>query len=202
MDLEKTQFEAKVEDAASKARSVLRSRYGLWALGAISFVESALVVPIVTDPFMVAYILADKTAALRGVLLTLGMSVLGGVFAYAVAFLFYEFLAAQYLTGPIGDQFQHIAAEFNNGTLVITLLGAITPIPYTLVAMAAGFVRADLLVFIIGSVIGRGFRYGLVGWLTYQYGDRALEIARRQLMFVSVVAITAALVYFSVHLLF
>lgn len=199
MDLDKTQLEAKVEDVAVKAGGILRSRYGLWALGAISFVESALVVPIVTDPFLVAYILADKKSTLRGVAVTLVASVIGGVFAYAIALLFFEFLAAKYLVGPIGEQFYSIADEFNEGTLVITLLGAVTPIPYTIVAMAAGFVRADLIVFIIGSIIGRAFRYGLVGWLTYKYGERALAIARRQLFFISIACIVAAAVYFYLH---
>lgn len=200
MELEKTQLEEKVEDVAVKAGGILRSRYGLWALGAISFVESALVVPVITDPFLVAYILADKAAALRGVLVTTVTSVIGGVFAYAIAFLFYEFLAAQYLGGHVGEQFYAIAEEFNEGTLVITLLGAITPIPYTIVAMAAGFVRADLFIFIFGSLVGRGFRYALVGWLTYKYGERALAIARRQLFFVSIVCIVAAAMYFYFHL--
>lgn len=196
--MDKTRLEQKVEDAAEKAGGILRSKYGLWALGAISFAESALPVPIITDPFMVAHIMADRAMVWRSVIVTTITSVTGGVFAYAIAFWFYEFIAAAYLHGPLADEFALIADEFNKGTFVITILGAVTPVPYTIVAMAAGFVQANIMVFIAASLVGRVFRYGLVGWLTYWYGQQALAIARRHLILATVVCFALAAIYFFV----
>jgi len=100
--MNKTAIETHVEEVTVQAGGLLRSKYGLWALGGISFLESALLVPIITDPFLVAYILADKKSVYKGVLVTLLGSILGGVFAYAIAFLFYEFIADRYLVGVVG----------------------------------------------------------------------------------------------------
>lgn len=194
--MQKTPFETQVEDAAQKAGGLLRSRYGLWTLGFISFVESALPAPLVTDPFLVAYVLVKRAAVWRGLIVTLLTSVLGGLFAYAAAFWFYDTLAAPYLQGAAAEQFFSIAERFQEGTFLMTILGAVTPIPYTFVALAAGFVKADVLAFIAASLLGRGFRYGVLAWLSYRYGQQALALARRQLLLVSVLLFAVAIIYF------
>ena len=193
-------IESQVEEAAQQATGFLRSRFGLWALAGISFVESALPIPIVTDPFMVAYILANKASTVRAVFVTLLASLLGGLFAYAIAFLFYEFIVASYLHGAVGEQFYAVIDEFQKGVFWVTIAGAVTPIPYTLVALGAGFMKANPLVFIAGTLVGRGGRYVLVGYLTHRFGERALAIARRHLLLVSALFFLGALVYLILHM--
>lgn len=188
-------IETHVEEAAVQAGGLLRSRYGLWAIAGISFLESALLVPLITDPFLVAYILANKDRMYKGVIVTTLASVAGGLFAYAIAFLFYEFIIDQYLTGSLGEQFYSIVESFKGGVFWITLAGAVTPIPYTLVGLGAGFMKASIFMFLLASAIGRGGRYLLVGFLTYYFGDRALAIARKNMFLVSIVFFVAAVVY-------
>jgi len=197
--MKKLSIESQVEEAAQQAGGLLRSRYGLWVLACLSFAESALPVPIITDPFLIAYILADKKSVYKGVFVTLCASVLGGIFAYTLAFSFYEFIADRYFVGVIGEQFFAIVDQLQEGTFVVTLLGAITPIPYTLVALGAGFVKGSLILFIIASIIGRGGRYILVGWVTYMFGEKAIDIIRRRLLFISLLCIVGAFVYFILH---
>lgn len=193
---QKTVLETQVEEAAVQAGGLLRSRFGLWVLAGISFVESALLVPIITDPFLVAYILANRSSAYKGVIVTLVSSVAGGIFAYAIAFLFYEYIAANYLQGSVGEQFNTIVNTFNDGVFWVTLAGAITPIPYTLVALGAGFLKANIFLFLLASLLGRGARYLFVGYLTHRFGGRALAIARRNLILVSALFFGFALFYF------
>ncbi len=194
--MKKFTIETHVEEAAQQAGGLLRSRYGLWALAGLSFTESALPVPIVTDPFLIAYILADKKSMYKGVFVTLAASVLGGIFAYALAFSFYEVIAERYLVGVIGEQFYTIVDQLQGGTFVVTLLGAITPIPYTLVAFGAGFVKGNFILFLIASILGRGVRYALVGWATYMFGETALAMIRKRMIVISIVCVIGALIYF------
>lgn len=191
-----TVLETHVEEVAVQAGGILRSRYGLWAIAGLSFLESALLIPLITDPFLVAYILANKERAIRGVVVTTVASITGGIFSYALAFWFYEFIVAQYFSGMLGEQFFTIVASFKEGVFWVTLAGAVTPIPYTLVGLGAGFMKASLLMFVLASVIGRGGRYVLVGLLTYHFGDRALAIARKHILLVSLVCFFAVVVYF------
>lgn len=190
-----SKIETQVEEAAVQAGGFLRSRFGLWVLAGISFVESALPVPVVTDPFLIAYILANKAAVIRAVVVTTLSSLVGGLFAYAIAFLFFEFIVAQYLSGGVEVQFYEIIEKFNHGVFWVTLAGAVTPIPYTLVALGAGFMKANVFIFILATLVGRGARYVLVGFLTNRFGEQALALVRRHLLFVTIAFFVAAGVY-------
>ncbi len=124
------------EVALTRSEKIFRSRYGLWGLGFISYIESALIVPIVTDPFLIAFILANRPKAFIAVIVAILTSVLGGLTAYVLAALFAAVLLP--FLGPESlAQFNAIAVEVQAETFVLTILGALTPVPYTLVAMAA-----------------------------------------------------------------
>lgn len=181
--------------AAERAGNVLRSRYGLWGLAIISFVESALIVPLITDPFLIAYILANKVKTTRAIIVTTMASVLGGIAAYFIAVGFFEIVLSPYLADVTRNEILAIAAQFEDGTFLFTLTGAITPIPYTLVAIAAGLVQANLLLFILASILGRAFRYGFEGYVTYHLGEYAKRIVKKQIVAASVVCGLAILIY-------
>lgn len=197
--MQQTAIEKHVEAAAKSAGDLLRSRYGLWALASISFVESALIVPIITDPFLVVYILAKKKTVIRTIFVTTISSVLGGIFAYVLAMSFYEFIAEQYLVGTAGEQFYTMLTQFQGSIFILTLLGALTPVPYTIVALGAGFAEGSFWAFVAASLIGRGVRYTIVGGLTYRFGEKALTIARKRIMFATIVCIAVAAVYLALH---
>ena len=75
------EYNKEVESLVDKAGALLRSKYGLWFLGSFSVVDSALGLPLSTDPFMVAYMVANRAKAWWGYVLTAAGSVLGGVIA-------------------------------------------------------------------------------------------------------------------------
>lgn len=159
---------------------LLRSKFGLWIIGLISFIESALLVPIITEPFMVAYILVNRSRALAAVVCTTVTSVAGGVASYYMAF-FFSNLVLGYLSPATLEHFSALAEQVRSETFVLTILGAVTPIPYTLVGLATGFVKAELWIFIVASFLGRGFRYALVGYLTYRFGEQAMQYITQHL---------------------
>mgnify|MGYP000612505049 CR=1 FL=1 len=188
-----------IERVALNTATFFRARYGVWFLGFVSFLESAFPIPLVTDPFLVAYILAVRTGLWRGVVITTMASVLGGIVAYLMAAGFYEVLERTVLTGGMASEFQQIIDRLQNGAFWITLAGAFTPVPYTVVGLAAGFVGANLFLFILASFIGRGLRYLIVGWVTYRFGDQALAIARQRILVVSLLGLLIGLVYVWLH---
>lgn len=181
--------------AAKQAGGFFRTRYGLWLLGMISFVESALVVPIITDPFLVVYLLSNQGRLWAGVVVTTLASAAGGIVAYATAVAAFDYVAARFFSESGLVEFNTIAAQLDAGTFLITLLGAVTPIPYTLVALAAGFVQANFVVFVLATLLGRGFRYGVVGYITARYGQQALSLIRPYVTYLSVVLVVLGLVY-------
>lgn len=182
---------AKLGRLASRA---FQSRYGLWFLGATSFVESVLVIPLISDPFLVGYILSNRTKVYRAVFVTTLTSVAGGVVAYlAAAFVIEIFLNTFTSVSP--EELHQMTQHFETGTFLITLIGALTPVPYTVVAIAAGSVQANLFVFIAASFVGRGSRYVLVGAITYLIGPRALPLIQRYIRVLTVVLVVFLCAY-------
>lgn len=182
------------EQVSHPIMKLFKSKAGLWLVGLISFIEGALLVPIITDPFMVAYILVNRNKAFWAVIVTTATSVAGGVAAYFMAFFFSD-LVLSYLSPATLETFAVMAEEARVETLMLTLIGAITPIPYTLVGLAIGFVKGSLLVFILASVFGRGLRYVVVGYLTYQFGAQAMIHIKRHLKWITIATILFVIIY-------
>jgi membrane protein YqaA with SNARE-associated domain len=196
--LDTTKLDSHVETVlttrtVSRAQSLMGSKSGLWLIGLVSFIESALPLPIITDPFMVAGILANRSKTSLIVFITLLSSIAGGVAAFIMARYFFHWLEVMMTSGVL-EQFQSLIQMDSSNTLVITLVGSLTPIPYTLTAWVVAVGEGGLLLFMVTSFFGRGFRYGIVGLCTYWFGPRALVYARRSLGLTTVlIAILVAL---------
>lgn len=185
--------------SVQKAKQLMRSRSGLPIMAAISFVESALPLPILTDPFLVAAILLHRAQAVKFVIVTTLASVAGGVSAYYMATYFFDMLLGAMNAGVV-HEFNALLQNGESSVWLLTLIGAITPIPYTIVAWVLAVLEGSILIFIIGSILGRGFRYAVVGYCTYRFGPLAVNYAKRYVGLTSVVLIGLAVVYFLLKL--
>ena len=183
-----------MESVTKESRGLLGSKYGLWFLGLLSFVESMLMVPIITDPFMVAYILLHKKRVVAAVMVTTITSVIGGFGAYVTASFFID-LAFKFMTEEAIVEFYDIMERFRDSSFVLGFLGALTPIPFTTTALVAGAIKGSLILFLIGAFIGRLIRYGIAGYLTYRYGEEALRIAKSNIVPVTIIAVLASIIY-------
>ncbi|MCA9360616.1 hypothetical protein H6785_01500 [Candidatus Nomurabacteria bacterium] len=197
-------FEEKIEtnvkqvletSTVSKAKQVLQARSGISLISTISFFESALPLPILTDPFLIAAVLADRKNTFRLVLATTIASTLGGLFAYFSALYFFEFLSG-FMSPDIMQQFNEMISSNESSTFVLTLVGAMTPIPYTLVAWSVAVLKGSIIALIIASIIGRGLRYAIVGYCVYKFGPLAVSYIKRYLGLVSILVLILAGLFF------
>lgn len=192
------QYEKEVTGLVNKTGQLLQSKFGLWVLGAISFVDSAVAFPGPVDPFLAAYIMANRTRAFLGYAVAVLSSVLGGVMLYLFAAFFTDQLLS-YFSSESVDTFNQMVQNFDKGTFTLTFLGAFTPIPYGFVVIAAGVLKGNIFMFILGSLAGRGIRFGVVAYLTHRFGEKALDIARKNLKVLSIVALVCFAVYMLYH---
>jgi membrane protein YqaA with SNARE-associated domain len=189
--IELKEIDSKVEEvfvnpSVVRAQKILQSKFGLWLIALISFVESALPLPLITDPFLIAGVLLDRSRAFLIVFITIVSSVVGGLFAYISAILFLEVLM-QFMTPAMVTEFDSLVNDTQTNTFIITILGAITPIPYTLVAWVIAALKGNVVMFIIASIIGRTLRYAVVGYSVYRFGPTASRYARRYIGLISIV---------------
>lgn len=176
-----------------RLRSLVRSKYGTSALATIAIFESLLPLPILTDPFLVTAVLLDRKRVWKLVLVTTLSSVVGGLLAFWAALYLREALFSL-LSPEVTETLQTFIAEEQN-TFLLTLIGAVTPVPYTIVAWAVALSSGNPIVFVIASVLGRGFRYGVVGFCTYAFGPTALRYARRSILLTSAILVILVLIY-------
>ena len=181
-------YDKEVSGLVEKAGALLRSKYGLWFLGVITFADSALGLPFAMDPFMAAYMVANRKKALWGYLITVFASVLGGVCIYFFSKYFIEQILGLFSSHMIKG-FDQVSARADENVLLFSLLGSFSPLPYTLVAIVAGSLKVNLFMFVVGSLFGRAIRFGVVAYFVYFFGERAVEIAKRNILLVSVVVI-------------
>jgi len=59
------------------------------------------------------------------------------------------------------------------------------PTPFKLFVLLAGLAGIEPAPFSLGIAIGRGFRFGLEGWLAYRYGSQATDYIKSNLATVS-----------------
>jgi len=177
-----------------RAQKILQSRGGIWMIAAIAFIESALPLPILTDPFLVASILLNRKKSLEIIIITIVSSVMGGVVAFFSALFFLE-VVLSFMTPGMVQQFQSIVSNTETNIFVLTIIGAVTPVPYTLVAWAVAVLQGGLITFIVASVLGRTVRYAIVGYCVYRFGPTAMQYARRYVGLTSLVILILAIAF-------
>lgn len=168
----------------------MHSKYAEVIFAFISFSESVFA-PIIIDPFLVTLILTKRQRWIRYTMIAIVFSILGGLVGYLLGWLFFDFIGYWVIdVYGLHDYFATVQTQINKSAFAFILLGAFTPIPYKLVAIAGGLLKVNFATFLVASIIGRVLRLGLVGIATYAAGPTALPILRRHLFKIaSVVAV-------------
>ncbi|MCD5382288.1 MAG: VTT domain-containing protein [Candidatus Pacebacteria bacterium] len=173
-------------DTPKKTKPPFKETYADWTLGAVSFTESSFL-PILTDPFLVAVTLAQPRRWVWYVVLTTVTSVLGGLFGYMLGAVFFDVIGERIVAFySLESVFEKTVVSLDNNAFLFTLIGAVTPIPYKLVAIVGGLTKINIPLFIVASIIGRALRFGLVGYITKTFGEYALAVFTRRFGFATV----------------
>jgi membrane protein DedA with SNARE-associated domain len=69
------------------------------------------------------------------------------------------------------ESFENVASLYDKYNFWIVFTAGFTPLPYKLFTIAGGMFDINFMMFIIGSVISRGMRFFLIGWLIWRYGQ-------------------------------
>lgn len=153
------------------------SRWGWLALLFIALFEASWF-PLPPDILLIALCLGATKKSFRFATICLMGSVLGAALGYAIGHFLW--------VTPAGDPtaianffYDHVFSveSFNNvGRLYdkfnfwIVFTAGFTPLPFKLFTIAGGMFGINFPMFIIASIIARGMRFFLIGWLIWRYG--------------------------------
>ncbi|MDR2098968.1 MAG: DedA family protein [Rickettsiales bacterium] len=158
-----------------------RTRYAAAALVFVAFFEST-VFPLPTEVVMIPMILARPRRAFAISTVSLGVNVLGGLLGYYIGACLFDSVGIWILeTMGYTATFERFAGLYREWGSVIVFAGGFTPLPYKVITIASGFVKMDLWMFIVASLVARALRYYLIAWLLHRYGERANAFIEKHL---------------------
>jgi membrane protein YqaA with SNARE-associated domain len=169
-------------DLKDRTLALARSPNAERGLFAISFAESSFF-PLPPDLLLGPMAAADPSKWARYALTCTIASVLGGLLGYAIGMFLMDTLGGAILGafGYAGERRAALEAQYAEyGTWVILIKG-LTPIPYKLVTIVSGALHFPLWNFVLASIVTRGARFFLVGWLFQKFGPAMGPVIEKRL---------------------
>jgi len=156
-------------------------RHALWALAAIAFVESS-VFPIPPDVLMIPMILARPARAFVIAAVATAASVAGGMLGYYIGLGLMESVGRPLLEfyGKVED-FDMLAARFNEWGGWAVLVAGVTPFPYKVITIFSGATGLGLPLFVAVSLLARSLRFVLIAALLWRFGVPVRGFIERRL---------------------
>ena len=158
-----------------KCLSLAAHKSSKYYLAAVSFVESSFF-PIPPDVMIIPMVISKKNDFIKIFLITTIFSVLGGILGYFIGALFFD-IGMKVMTfygyeeKLISLKNNLISSESFYAWISILFLAGFTPLPYKVFTIASGLIGFNILIFILISLISRGFRFFIVAYLSYKFGD-------------------------------
>lgn len=161
--------------------SLADTRYALWALAFIAFIESS-VFPIPPDVLMIPMIIARPSRAFLIAAVATVSSVLGGLLGYYIGFGLLDTIGRPVLEfyGKAA-YFDDFAGRYNEYGAWAVLIAGVTPFPFKVITIASGATQLSLPVFVISALLARALRFFLVATLLWKFGTPVRTFIERYL---------------------
>lgn len=163
---------------------------GVPGLFAVAFLEFFLL-PVPPDFILIPLSIANPKFALGYAAVTTAGSVSAGLIGYGIG----RKGGRPALQSRFSDErVERAEAYFETHGLVTLAIGAFAPIPegYELLSVAAGVLRFDLKLYVLGSLLGRGGKYFLEAVVVLLIGEAAQSLTEVELY--SIIGIATLLV--------
>jgi membrane protein YqaA with SNARE-associated domain len=175
------------------------SKYGIWVLGLIAFADSS-VLPVLPDLLLIPMIMLRPERALLLSAMCVVASSLGALVGYAIGYWFWAAIGQ-----PIIEMYNHVDNFLIYQRLVeqwggwIIIAKSFTPIPFKIVAIAAGVAAMNFFKFSITALIGRFLHFAIVGILVVYWGPQFIKLTQkyeRALVGLAILAMIAIIVVY------
>ncbi|MBO4672248.1 MAG: DedA family protein [Alphaproteobacteria bacterium] len=145
------------------------------------------------EVFMTPPIVASKKRAVPTVVAASVGSIVGGAIAYMIGLWLFDSVGVWLIENFASMERFEIAKQlFIKHGVFIILLTAVTPIPYKLMAICAGFMGFPALLFLGVSAIFRTGRFAIVGYLLWRFQESANKIVKKYFWPLTAAAIVIA----------
>ncbi len=149
----------------------VNSWYGTLIFVLLVVIEGFFVIPIST--ILAFYCLANRNRALFYALVATVTSVLGALTGYMLGTLIWKAGGKDliaYIASP--EKFDQLVEQFKQNQLWTTFFVALSPVPFKLLTLSAGFCQLPLLPFLGLSMTARGLRFFAIAGAISLWGEK------------------------------
>ena len=155
------------------------SPYSGWALFAIAFAESSFF-PIPPDILLIALAVSIPSRAFRFALITTVGSVSGGCLGYLIGHEFFSTLGEPIIRLYSAEaHYESISDLYRRYDAFAVAVAGLTPIPYKIATLTAGFFDVSFPRFLLASAVSRSLRFFLIGGLIWTFGPKVRAFIER-----------------------
>lgn len=146
------------------------SKWGVLALFILAFTEASFF-PVPPDVLLIALCLGKPSKSLWYSLICLTASVLGAAAAYALGYWAWGAVDQWFIPGLFSQEaFDSVGALYDKWNFWAVFTAGFTPVPYKIFTIAGGVFKINFGMFVLASIVGRGMRFFLIGWLIWKFG--------------------------------
>jgi membrane protein YqaA with SNARE-associated domain len=132
------------------------------------------------EVFMTPAIIANKKRVIPITFAAAMGSLIGGAIAYMIGYWVFDTVGVWLINNFASlEKFELTKMLFNKYGVLIIIGTAVTPIPYKLLAICAGFLNYNIWVFLGVSAIFRTGRFGIIGFLLWRFQEQANTIVKK-----------------------
>ena len=154
-------------------------RYGRWALAAIAFADSSFL-PIPPDLLLVPMALVRPQQIWMLSLICTVASSLGAAVGYVIGYGLWNLIGARLVElYGCGEGFTAYRDLIEQWGAWIIIAKSLTPIPFKIMAIAAGVAAMSPSAFLASAVLGRALHFAIVATLIALWGDRVMALVSR-----------------------
>lgn len=155
-----------------------QSRWGALALFILALAESSFF-PVPPDVLLIALCLGCVGKSFGyAAICTLG-SIIGAMGGYTIGYFLWQNTYGEFTSIAMFffnhvfsvEAFENVKALFEKYNFWIMFTAGFTPIPYKLFTIAGGVFHINFPMFIIASIVSRGLRFFLIGYLIWRFGS-------------------------------
>tara|TARA_B100001287_G_C22546778_1_gene464814 strand:+ start:40 stop:645 length:606 start_codon:yes stop_codon:yes gene_type:complete len=163
-------------DLYKKCLNLAAHKSSRYYLALVSFIESSFF-PIPPDVMIIPMVISKKNEFMKIFIIATIFSVLGGIFGYFIGLFFFDISMQIMSFYNYEDKLIILKENLINSQgfyawLGILFLAGFTPLPYKVFTIASGLIGFNIFIFIIVSLISRGFRFFIVSYLSHKLGDK------------------------------
>lgn len=169
--------------------------YAFPALIILAFCESSFF-PVPPDVLLIPLVLGATASFWKYALAATLASVLGGIAGYGIGYFAWQtigrwlmthvmsidtvlvagredVLLPSYFGALLGTEPAYLFQTFDTYNAWIVFVFGLSPLPYKLITISAGFAQLNLPIFVVASFLSRGLRFFIVASLLYKWGEEA-----------------------------